>query len=236
MFGTNQKRTPDHCNIARTIALRIATIMFCIFAAFPAYAMEAPVVTGRLVLPATEFEPGKSYPVLLELSIKEGYHINSNKPLEKGLIATKAVFTVDDEQTTIGRVTYPEAELKKFKFSENKLAIYEETVYIATSVSIDGAVGRELTLSATLDYQACTDIACMLPDRAVFSALLKTGTSGVPLEEELFAKHGAMVGAEDAGLSRMISARRARVRMNIKKQAQIHFRRETHSPFPGISH
>lgn len=160
---------------------------------------EAPVAP-RLVLSQTKFEAGHSYPVLLELAIKEGFHINSSKPLEAALIPTSVTFFASDPSVTVGRVTFPEPVLKKFKFAKEPLSVYEKTVYVATSISFTEGAKEPLSITARLQYQACTDFACMVPVQADVTVPLALGTDGQPLEPELFSRHAAhAAGASSSG-------------------------------------
>lgn len=153
-------------------------------------AAEAPVAP-RLVLPQTKFAAGNSYPVLLELTIKEGFHINSAKPLEPALIPTTATFTASDPAVTVGRVTFPDPVMKKFKFAKDPLSVYEGTVYVAASISFTEGAKEPLAVTAHLQYQACTDFACMIPVDTEVTVQLALGDGGQPLEPELFSRHAA---------------------------------------------
>ena len=172
----------------RTIARTAVLLALFIASLAPAAQAAEPPVKIRLVTPYTEFTTGKSYPVLLELSIKEGYHINSNKPLDPALIATVARFSSPDPNVTIGRITYPEPVLKKFKLAEQKLSVYEGTVYLSTSISVSQEAKSQFTVKAHLDYQACTESACLIPAEADVEPQLMVGTAGTPLDTELFSK------------------------------------------------
>ena len=170
--------------------------------AAPAHALGKQYAKARLILPQTEFAPGESYPVLLEVTVFEGYHINSDKPIQPNLIPTKVRFTASDRLVSIGRVTYPEPELKLFKFSPEKLAVYDGTVYIAASFSLnEGVIPPEggIELAARLDYQACTDEACYLPSRIDLSAMLKIGGGGTELESELFDEYAPSIALAGSG-------------------------------------
>ncbi len=166
----------------------------------PAPAQEIQYADARLVLPATEFAPGKSYPILLEVNVREGYHINSDKPIQPNLIPTVVTFTASDDRVAVGRTVYPEPELKLFKFSPEKLAVYDGRVYLATSISFNEGISGDITLTAKLKYQACTDEACFLPSELEAAATLKIGTGGVDLEPALFAKHARDVTPGGSGL------------------------------------
>jgi thiol:disulfide interchange protein DsbD len=148
----------------------------------------APLKT-RLVLPTTEFAPGKSYPVLLEVAIQPEYHINSDKPLDKALFATSVKFTSSNPALTFGRVAYPPAKMRGFKFTDVKLSVYDGTIYISTSVSLAEDAKGPADIRAHLDYQACTESTCLMPNAADAESPLGVGTNGRPLEEALFAQN-----------------------------------------------
>ncbi len=160
-------------------------------------AAELPVAP-RLVLPQTKFAAGNSYPVLLELVIKEGFHINSAKPLEPSLIPTAVTFTASDPAVTVGRVTFPDPVLKKFNFAKEPLSVYEKTVYVAASISFTEGAKEPLAITAHLEYQACTDFACMIPMQTDITAPLALGMDGQPLEPELFSSHAAHAAGSSA--------------------------------------
>src|ERR1700741_3113743 len=58
------------------------------------------------------------------MDIPSGLHVQSNKPLDKLLVATKL-----DVETpsglSVGPITYPRALMRKLKFSKNTVAVYE---------------------------------------------------------------------------------------------------------------
>lgn len=162
-------------------------------------AAEAPVAP-RIVLPQTKFAAGHSYPVLLELTIKEGFHINSAKPLEPALISTTVTFAASDPAVTVGRVTYPDAVMKKFKFAKEPLSVYEKTVYVAASISFTEGAKEPLAITAHLQYQACTDFACMIPVDTEVTVPLALGADSQPLEPGLFSRHAAHTTGGSASL------------------------------------
>jgi len=164
-------------------------------ASVPNNGSAAPVSIG-VILPSTKFEAGKSYPILLKVVIEADYHTNSREPLMEGLIPAKALFSVSDDRVTIGRVTYPKEELKKFSFAEDKLSVYEGTVYIGTTLTFAEGVSEPVTVTATLDYQACTDKVCLLPMHAEESAVVEIGTGGASINQADFARFAEMKETE----------------------------------------
>jgi hypothetical protein len=79
-------------------------------------------VTGSIAPDKTK--KGRTVKANIVMEIPNGLHVQSNKPLDKFLIATKL-----DVETpsgiTAGAVSYPRALLRSLKFSKNKVAVYE---------------------------------------------------------------------------------------------------------------
>jgi DsbC/DsbD-like thiol-disulfide interchange protein len=109
-----------------------------------------------------ELQAGKSAQATLRLAIKEGYHINAN-PASQYQIATQ--LTVEQsEGVTGGQPVYPPSIMKKFKFSEQPLAVYEKEAVINLPLNAAAnATKGERSLPARLRYQACDDEVCYPP-------------------------------------------------------------------------
>ena len=61
--------------------------------------------------------------VKIPVAVKEGYHVNSNKPNEEYLIPLKLTWTSLGALEG-GTVTYPKPALEKYEFSEKPLSVY----------------------------------------------------------------------------------------------------------------
>jgi hypothetical protein len=59
----------------------------------------------------------------IPIVVKEGYHVNSNKPNEEYLIPLKLTWTSLGALEG-GTVTYPKPALEKYEFSEQPLSVY----------------------------------------------------------------------------------------------------------------
>ena len=97
------------------------------------------------------------------ISVKEGWHINANVPLEDYFIPTK--LTINDTQITDNE--YPEPLVKSLKFNAKPMALYEGNIKLNAKISAsnkgnDGKVGN-----AILSLQACSDQICLLPEEVV---------------------------------------------------------------------
>jgi len=140
---------------------------------------EEPIVTVK-VLPSVEvFRPGQAYPFTLEVTIRSPYHINADLPSEDYLIGT----TVDFKSApgaTFGKLAFPPAEMRRFSFSQNPLAVYEGTVKVTAEIALAaGFKGNEVAIEGTVGYQACNDQSCLPPAEATFSKKVPVeGASG----------------------------------------------------------
>ena len=97
------------------------------------------------------------------MEIPSGLHVQSNKPLDKFLIATK----LDVETPTgmrVGPITYPRALMRNLKFSKGKVAVYEGRAPIRFNVTVPaGYSGGSGEIRGKLRFQACNDEACFPP-------------------------------------------------------------------------
>jgi DsbC/DsbD-like thiol-disulfide interchange protein len=97
------------------------------------------------------------------VDIPSGYHINSNRPLESYLIATQLKIDAPNG-TRVGPVVYPRASLKLFKFSKNRLSVYEGRAVLRFNVTVPANYsGGSLDLKAHLRLQSCNDEVCFPP-------------------------------------------------------------------------
>ena len=118
-------------------------------------------VTGSIAPDKTR--KGQTVRANVVMEIPHGLHVQSNKPLDKFLIATK----LDIETPagiTAGAVSYPRAVLRSLKFSKNKVAVYEGRTSIRFPVKVQpNYAGGGAEIKGKLRFQACNDEACFPP-------------------------------------------------------------------------
>jgi thioredoxin:protein disulfide reductase len=106
---------------------------------------------------------GRTVKARVVMEIPQGLHVQSNKPLDKFLIATK--LDVDTPSgMTVGTIVYPRALMRSLKFSKNKVAVYEGHTSIQFPVTVPANYsGGSGEIKGKLRFQACNDESCFPP-------------------------------------------------------------------------
>jgi DsbC/DsbD-like thiol-disulfide interchange protein len=142
-------------------ALLLFSIMMLAVLIVPALAQASIWVNGYF---ASDKAPrGRVVQAAIVMDIPEGYHVNSNKPLGKYAIPT--LLSVEAPSgIKVGPVSYPRANVRKFKFSEEQLAVYEGRAVLRFNLTVPANFATGQTqLRARLRYQSCTDEVCFPP-------------------------------------------------------------------------
>lgn len=101
---------------------------------------------------------GKCVKLTIDIALKSGWHINSNKPLQDYLVATKI------ELPSEVKIKYPASKQVKLGFQYRPLSVFEGQFQIILSQS--KAVQQRLYLK--IPIQACNDKLCLLPESFEF--------------------------------------------------------------------
>lgn len=106
---------------------------------------------------------GRTVQGTIVIDIPAGYHVNSNKPLEKFLIPTQLKIEAP-AGVRVGPTLYPRALVRSLKFSKNKVAVFEGRTTIRFTVTVPaGFSSNSVELKARLRYQSCNDDVCFPP-------------------------------------------------------------------------
>jgi len=168
-----------------SIQLLIIILLFSFLkAGYSSFNLQSETILhGKLILPAKQLKKQESHSLLIELDIMDGWHINSNQPLEDFLIATEITFTVQ-EGVSYGRMQYMKPELKNFTFSETKVSVYEGIVYAKTTITIPpDFIGSDILIEGSIYYQACNDQSCLAPEMIKLSTSIPVVGANVQVEE-----------------------------------------------------
>jgi hypothetical protein len=145
--------------IALTTALLLVPGSF--FAKPPPQSAPNIPVDGSLV--SNKIQRGRTAQGSIVIDIPSGYHANSNRPLEKFLIATQLQIEAP-QGVRVGPIIYPRAQLRSLKFSKSKVSVFEGRTTIRFSVSVPrNFAGNSAELKAKLRFQSCSDDTCFPP-------------------------------------------------------------------------
>ena len=101
--------------------------------------------------------------VKIPVTVKEGYHVNSNKPSEEYLIPLKLTWTQTGALEG-GAVTYPKPALEKYEFSETPLSVFTGAFELVANFKVAAnAPAGPGAATGKLRYQACSNRACYPP-------------------------------------------------------------------------
>ena len=106
---------------------------------------------------------GESGEALVNVQITNGYHVNANPPSQPFLKPTELELKPADG-ISVEFVTYPDALVRTFAFSETPLKVYEGDTQLKVRLKADKKVAPgKHNLSAKLRVQACDDKVCYAP-------------------------------------------------------------------------
>ena len=99
----------------------------------------------------------------IPVSVRPGYHVNSNAPSEEYLIPLKLTWT-STGAIGGGSVTYPKPSLEKYEFAEKPLSVFtgDFDLVVKFKVAPNAPAGPGAAVGK-LRYQACSDRACFPP-------------------------------------------------------------------------
>ena len=146
----------------RVLPLIAILLIPATFYSSPAPQSSADVnVTGSLA--PDKVKKGRVVRASVVMDIPAGLHVQSNKPLDKFLIATK----LDVETPAgmkVGPISYPRALMRKLKFSKGNVAVYEGKAMIRFNVTVPASYsGGSGEIKGKLRFQACDDESCFPP-------------------------------------------------------------------------
>jgi DsbC/DsbD-like thiol-disulfide interchange protein len=101
--------------------------------------------------------------VPLKLSMRPGYHANSDKPSEDYLIPLRLTWDSKAPLEAV-EIVYPKAKLEKFEFTDKPISVVDGDFEIVTRFRrTPNAMPGPAFLSGRLRYQACNDKMCFPP-------------------------------------------------------------------------
>jgi thiol:disulfide interchange protein len=129
------------------------------------------------VTPVTGPARGGSVRAALEVSLPDGFHVQSNKPNDPSLIPT--VLTVDaPEGVTVHEIVFPKPIEARVLGFDQPLAVFERNFVIGVELKLPASVPAGTSVPAHLRYQACNDTTCFPPKTVDTAWTLGAGDAG----------------------------------------------------------
>ncbi|HEY6233397.1 MAG TPA: protein-disulfide reductase DsbD N-terminal domain-containing protein [Pyrinomonadaceae bacterium] len=145
------------------LAVVAATIFLPAQISTNALPQSAPNIPVSGALASGKVARGRTTQGTLVMEIPSGFHANSNRPLEKFLIATKLEIEAP-KGFRVGPVIYPRPLLRSLKFSKSKVSVFEGRTTMRFSVTVPRDYsGNSAELKARLRFQSCNDDTCFPP-------------------------------------------------------------------------
>src|SRR5215218_615411 len=148
--------------LSRILSLTVILLMPTAFYSTPVLQSSADVNVSGALAPA-KVKKGRVVRASVVMEIPSGLHVQSSKPLDKFLVATK----LDVETPSgmkVGPITYPRALMRKLKFSKGMVAVYEGRAVIRFNVTVPANYsGGSGDIKGKLRFQACNDESCFPP-------------------------------------------------------------------------
>ena len=121
---------------------------------------------------AGEVSAGAKVTVKLHFKIEKGYHTQSNKPSEEYFIPT--VLKLDHVAgIKAGEVKYPDGKTEKVSGLDKPLSVYDEVFVVSVPLAISAQAQLPVTVTGTLNYQACQGATCYPPKKLKFEFKLE---------------------------------------------------------------
>ena len=110
-----------------------------------------------------KIKKGRIVRATVVMDIPNGLHVQSNKPLDKFLVATKLdVETPSGMQ--VGPISYPRPVMRNLKFSKGTVAVFEGRAMLRFNVTVPANYsGGSGEIKGKLRFQACNDESCFPP-------------------------------------------------------------------------
>ena len=141
----------------------IATLFLLLLLSPSLYAQSSGDVNVNGSIAPDKVKKGRVVKATVVMDIPKGLHVQSSKPLDKYLVATKLDVETPSGMKA-GPVSYPRAVMRNLKFSKSAVAVYEGRTMMRFNVTVPANYnGSSGEIKGKLRFQACNDEACFPP-------------------------------------------------------------------------
>ncbi|MGD0361101.1 MAG: protein-disulfide reductase DsbD domain-containing protein [Bryobacteraceae bacterium] len=109
---------------------------------------------------------GASIEAKIAVSVKPGFHVNSNTPSEEYLIPLKLTW-LPGGALEPGAVVFPKPQMEKYEFSDKPLSVFTGDFDFVVKFKVPEAASQGPGIMlGKLRYQACNNNSCFPPKNA----------------------------------------------------------------------
>jgi thioredoxin:protein disulfide reductase len=147
---------------SRALSFIVIILIPATFYSTPVPQSSADVNISGSIAP-DKVSKGRTVRARVVMEIPSGLHVQSSKPLDKFLVATKLDIETPSGMR-VGPVSYPRALMRKLKFSKDMVAVYEGRAVLSFNVTVpQNYSGGSGDIKGKLRFQACNDESCFPP-------------------------------------------------------------------------
>jgi DsbC/DsbD-like thiol-disulfide interchange protein len=116
---------------------------------------------------------GETEEISIDVTIKEGYHVQAN-PVNDDFLIPTAIETKSSKEIVPGTPIYPPGKSFILKGTYDTLLVYDGMFSIKLPIRLlFNAHQGEYTIEGKLHYQACDSIRCFVPRSVLFTIPIK---------------------------------------------------------------
>ena len=160
--------------------------------------VHAATATVEVIQSQDHYIPGKTYPIIFKIQIREGYFLHGPKPKKGKMIIPTTLKFQTEPGLSIEALQFPKPKKLRAKYLDEAIEVYSCEVQIRGRVRIQEAVlPGDHKIKGFLRYQACTTDSCLAPENVPFSFSVQVAASGPPtraINTGLFERGSKSVG------------------------------------------
>ena len=142
---------------------RLLPLLFILVLPATLYAQSASDVNVSGSIAPDKIKKGRVVRGIVTIDIPSGLHVQSNRPLDKYLVATKLDLETPSGMKA-GPVSYPRAMMRNLKFSKQAVAVFEGRAVLRFNVTVPANYNCSSgEIKGKLRFQACNDDSCFPP-------------------------------------------------------------------------
>jgi len=160
-----------------------------------------PVFGVKLLADRTPAVAGENLRLAVEISVRPGWHVNTDDPGDEFSWPTSVEFELPDGWLD-PVVSYPAGEALEFEFAEAPIMVWEGTAVVVANVTLPEAAVGDFRLRAAVTAQACNNTQCLPPETVrtgIDVTVAPPGSSSEALNQDVFrrASSEASAGTND---------------------------------------